>query len=231
MPSVETGVFRRPFAEQVAFFRVKLANLVPTARWDDLWKAAHDKAFMVAGAAKKDLLTDLATAVDRAIGEGKTLDAFRKEFMSIIERRGWTGFTGDESAARRAWRTRIIYQTNASVSYSAGRSAYMQEAGFPLLVYRHSEGVANPRPQHLAWNGLTLPANDPFWRTHTPPNGWGCGCYVLGARSDAGARRLGGAPDKTRPASWNEIDPETGEPAGIDKGWGYAPGRSVRATT
>ena len=47
---------RRPFAEQVAFFRGKLGNLVPTATWRDLWKSQHDRAFMVAGAAKADLL-------------------------------------------------------------------------------------------------------------------------------------------------------------------------------
>lgn len=28
---------KRPFAEQVAFFRGKLGNLVPTAKWDELW--------------------------------------------------------------------------------------------------------------------------------------------------------------------------------------------------
>lgn len=170
-PSVLSGALKKPFKEQVAFFRGKLGNLVPTRHWNDIQKAAHDKAFMVAGATKADLLTDLAAATDRAISEGKTLEAFRKDFMATIEKNGWRGFTGDESAAKRAWRTRIIYTTNCSTSYAGGRHAQLQHLS--TWVYRHCDGEMHPRPQHLAWDGLTLPQNDPFWDSHYPPNGWG----------------------------------------------------------
>ncbi|MHB1183386.1 MAG: phage head morphogenesis protein [Desulfobulbia bacterium] len=174
LPSVASGVFKRPFAEQTAFFRAKLGNLVPTERWDDIEKSAHDRAFMVAGAAKADLLTGLAAAVDRSIAEGKGLEVFRKDFMAIAERNGWRGYTGDESAPRRAWRTRVIYTTNATTSYNAGREAQIAEGGYPLKVYHHNDSVEHPRPQHLAWNGTTLPVDDPFWTAHSPQNGWGC---------------------------------------------------------
>jgi hypothetical protein len=217
-------VFRRPFAEQVAFFRGKLGNLVPTARWDDIKKSAHDRAFMVAGAAKADLLADLAGAVDKAIAEGETLDEFRKRFAAIVEKHGWHGWTGEATAAGRAWRTRIIYQTNLATSYAAGRLAQLREAGFRYWVYRHS-GAEHPRLQHLAWNGLTLPANHPFWQTHYPPNGFGCKCRVVGADGQNSIRRAGGKPGYTEPpAGWDAIDTKTGEPPGIDKGWGYMPG-------
>jgi len=225
-PSIMTGIFKRPFDEQVAFFRSKLGNLVPTRRWDDMMRSAHDTGFMVAGAAKADLLADFAAAVDRVVAEGKGLEAFRRDFMAIAERRGWAGFTGDESPARRAWRTRTIYTTNARTSYNAGRNAQLREAEYPYLIYRHGDSRV-PRPQHLAWDGLVLPADDPFWQAHKPQNGWGCTCYILGARSERGARRLGGDPEKKKPANWDEIDPKTGAPVGIDKGWDYAPGESV----
>jgi len=107
-PSALSGVFARPFNEQVAFFRNKLGNLVPTARWDDLTRSAHDTGFMVAGAAKSDLLADLAAAVDRAVTEGKGIEAFRKDFRSIVQQRGWHGWTGEGSAKMEAWRTRVI---------------------------------------------------------------------------------------------------------------------------
>lgn len=230
-PSVVSGALKLPFAEQVAFFRGKLGNLVPTARWDDLQRSAHDRGFMVAGAAKADLLADLAVAVDRTKAEGKSLEAFRQDFMATIQKHGWQGFTGDESAARRAWRTRVIYQTNAATSYAAGREAQLREGGFAFKVYHHADGVANPRPQHVAWDGLVLPVEHPFWATHSPPNGWGCGCYVTGASSHEAARRLGGDPAKTLPEGWDARDPKTGAPPGIDKGWDYAPGASVAAET
>lgn len=222
-----TAILRRPFAEQVAFFRGKLGNLVPTATWRDLRKSAHDRAFMVAGAAKADLLADLASAVDKAIADGETLDAFRRRFAEIVQRHGWHGWTGEETAAGRAWRTRVIYQTNLATSYAAGRLAQLKEAGFQYWVYRHS-GSEHPRLQHLAWNGLTLPADHPFWQTHYPPNGWGCKCRVVGADGPKSAERLGGKPGYTKPpAGWDAIDEKTGEPVGVDNGWGYMPGGTV----
>jgi hypothetical protein len=224
-PELE-AILRRPFAEQVAAFRLRLGKLKGTQRWDDLAGAEHDRAFMVAGAAKADLLADLAGAVDRAISEGTGLEAFRRDFREIVERQGWHGWTGEETERGRAWRTRVIYRTNMASTYAAARSAQLVAAGFPLWVYRHG-GSADPRPQHLAWDGLTLPADHPFWTTHGPPNGWGCSCYILGARSAAGARRLGGDPDKALPEGWDARDPRTGAPKGIDRGWDHAAGATV----
>lgn len=224
--SAVSGVLRRPFREQVAFFRGKLGNLVPTQRWDDITAEAHDTAFVVAGAQKADLLADLAASVDRAITEGKSLEAFRNDFAAAVDRHDWHGWTGEDTKGGRAWRTRTIYRTNATVSYAAGRRAQLQAGGFKFWVYRHG-GSKEPRPEHLAWDGVALPPDHPFWATHYPPSDWGCSCYVVGARTAAGVRRLGGDPDKTLPAGWDRVDPRTGEAAGIGKGWGYAPGAGV----
>jgi len=209
-----SGVFREPFQEQVAFFRQKLGNLVPTERWTDMQKEAHDKGFMVAGAAKADLLSDLAAAVDKAISQGTSLGAFRKDFKSITARHGWD-YRGEFN-----WRTKVIYQTNMATSYAAGRLAQLRDAEFTHWEYIHSNAVAHPRKQHLGWNGLVLSADDPFWNAHYPPNGWGCQCRVRGRNN----------PDKVGQAPDDEIDPRTGEPVGIDKGWGYMPGNTVSAT-
>jgi hypothetical protein len=209
-----SGVFREPFQEQVAFFRQKLGNQIPTERWTDVQKETHDRGFMVAGAAKADLLSDLAAAVDKAISQGTSLDAFRKDFKSITARHGWD-YRGEFN-----WRTKVIYQTNMATSYAAGRLAQLRDAEFTHWEYIHSNAVAHPRKQHLGWNGLVLPADDPFWNTHYPPNGWGCQCRVKGKNNPA---QVGQAPDA-------EIDPGTGEPVGIDKGWGYMPGNTVSAT-
>lgn len=220
------AVFGRPFKQQVAAFRLRLGNLAPTTRWDDIWKAEHDRAFMVAGALKADLLADLAAAVDKAISQGTTLETFRKDFREIVARNGWEGYTGSDTARGRAWRTRVIYKTNLSVSYASGRWAQLMEAKYPFLVYRHGASL-EPREQHLAWDGLILPPDHPFWASHAPPNGWGCSCYVLGARSREAARRLGGKPELELPDNWQALDPRTGAPVGIDRGWDYAPGASV----
>lgn len=216
------AVLKRPFAEQVAFFRGKLGNLVPTQTWRDLRQAEHDKAFMVAGAAKADLLADLAAAVDRAIAEGGSIGQFRRDFGAIVARTGWD-FKGG-----RNWRTRVIYTTNAATSYAAGRLAQLQQ--FAVWVYKHNDSVLHPRPIHLSWDGLVLPREHPFWQTHYPPNGWGCKCRAFGVSDPALARKLGGDPDKPLPGNWQRIDPQTGAPVGIDAGWAYAPGATATST-
>ena len=48
---------RQQFQEQIDFLRRKL-NL-PSESWRDIQSAAHDRAFVVAGATKADLLHDL----------------------------------------------------------------------------------------------------------------------------------------------------------------------------
>lgn len=221
-PSLTAG-FDRPFQEQVDFFRAKL-NL-PSEAWDDIWQAAHDRAFVVAGATKADLLDDLRQAVDKAIGQGTSLETFRKDFRAIVGKHGWQGWTGDGTPGGFAWRTRVIYETNLRSSYAAGRWAQLNDPGLQKLMpfwrYVHSERVLSPRPQHKAWGDsrLTLRHDHPFWKTHFPPNGWGCRCRVTAVPSPK-------AGDATEPPEGWDVPDETGKLPGIDKGWGYAPGNS-----
>lgn len=213
-----------PFADAVAFFRRKL-NL-PTDTWQDIWQTAHDRAFVVAGATASDLLADLRAAVDKAIATGTTLEQFRKDFRAIVAARGWTGWTGEGTAAGEAWRTRVIYETNLRTAYSAGRGAQLSSpqllAVRPYWRYIHSDTVLSPRPQHKYWGdiGLTLRHDHPWWRTHYPPNGWGCRCRVVAVRGP----REGDA--TAPPVGWDQPT-ANGTLPGIDRGWAYAPGASV----
>lgn len=216
---VTAGIaFGTPFAEQVAFLVQKL-NL-PTEVWDDIQTAAHDKAFVVAGATKADLLNDLHTAVNDYATSGNGLAAFQRDFKAIVAKHGWTGWTGEGTKEGVAWRSRVIYQTNMSTSYSAGRYQYLTQpavkAALPYWRYLHSDLVFHPRPEHQAWHGLTLPAEHPFWASHFAPNGWGCQCRIKGV-----SRREGLASTKAGlgepPEGWENN-------LGIDQGFAYTPG-------
>ena len=206
-----------PFLEALAFFRAKL-NL-PTQRWDDLLGAAHDRAFVVAGAMQADLLIDLRAAVDKAMAYGTTLATFRKDFNRIVAERGWTGWTGQGTKAGEAWRTRVIYDTNLFASYSAGRYQQMQavKATRPYWRYRHSPASLDPRPEHLAWDGKVLSADDAWWAAHYPPSGWGCKCFVE-TLSQRDVEKQG-----LKVQSGGSM-PFAGTRQGVDKGWDYAPG-------
>ena len=227
MPEIAFG--RLPFKEQIAYFRRK-GNLL-TDDWTQLWGAAHDHAFVVAGANRADLLADLRAAVDRAIAEGATLAQFRKDFDAIVAKYGWQYQGG------RNWRSRVIYETNLRSSYAAGRYAQLQRLKRvrPYWMYVHSDAVMHPRPQHLAWNGLVLHADDPWWHAHFPPGGWGCQCTVH-ALDDEGLRRLGkNGPDTAPPVAMRTVTvgtqgahPRTVEvPEGIDPGFGHTPGATA----
>ena len=214
-----------PFAEQLAFFRAKL-NL-PTQAWTDVWQAQHDFAFVVAGANRDAIVADFRAAVETAIAGGSTLEGFRKAFDAIVEKHGWSYNGG------RNWRSRIIYDTNLSTSYAAGRFEQLQDA--PYWQYVHADWVTHPRHQHKAWDGLVLAKDDPFWQTHFPPNGWGCKCSVRGMW-ERDLMRLGKDGPDDAPAV-RLVEREVGRsspngprvvqvPEGIDPGFAYTPGRA-----
>jgi hypothetical protein len=220
--------FGTPFAEQIAFLRQKL-NL-PTERWDDIERMAHDRAFIVAGVLKADLLADFHRAIEKGASQGLGITEWRKDFKQIVFNHGWTGWTGEGTKAGEAWRTKVIYQTNMSTSYAAGRWAQLNDPDLlavrPYWQYHHRDGVLHPRPLHQSWNGLTLPHDHVFWKTHFGPNGWGCHCYVtaVDGKVFASAQAAGKG---TPPAGWNIINPKTGAPVGIDKGFDYAFGANT----
>lgn len=225
--------FNRSFPEQVTFFRNKL-NL-PTTRSGQITRDQNDAAFVVAGATKADLLADLRGAVDNAISNGQSLGEFRSQFNEIVAKRGWTGWTGEDSKAGRAWRTRLIYKTNLDTSYAAGRWAQMTDPDVvrlrPYWRYVHNT-IENPRQQHQRWNNLVLRHDHPWWQTHYAPNGFGCNCGVE-TLNERGLRRLGKDGPDTAPndGTYEHVDNTTGEvvtvPNGVQPGWDYAPGQTA----
>lgn len=218
-----------PFSEQIAFFRRKL-NL-PTNAWTDIYTREHDYAFVVAGANRDALVQDFRQAVDKVIAEGGTLEQFRKDFDRIVATHGWS-YNGGHN-----WRSRVIYETNLRSSYMAGRYAQLQQvkATRPYWQYIHSDAVEHPRPEHQAWNGLVLHADDPWWQQHFPINAWGCQCSVR-ALSERDLQRLGkSGPDQAPPVVMETRTigqrspggPRTVEvPQGIDPGFEYIPGKA-----
>lgn len=215
------------FQEKIDFFKNKLR--LPTATWTDIWQQQHAKAFVIAGAMQDDLLADLQQAVAKGISGESTLAAFRQEFDAIVKKHGWSYNGG------RNWRTRVIYDTNLRMAHAAGRYQQMQQVKRtrPYWQYQHSIAVENARQQHLAWHGLVLNADDPWWDIHYPPNGWGCQCYVR-TLSKRDLERKGLTVSKAPTTQWTEktvgvrTHPRTVKVAnGVDAGFAYNPGKAA----
>ena len=207
-----TGSFGS-FEEALAYFRRKLN--FPSNRWDDLRHGEHANGFMVAGVTRMAVLDDIRIAVDAAIKKGETLEDFRARFRAIVAQYGWPGGKGDGTEAGFNWRTSVIYHTNLRTAYMAGRWESLKK--FPYLKYKHNS-VRNPREQHLRWDGLVIATNDPWWKVHYPPNGWGCRCSVIGI-SEARLRVDGKTPDAAPAATPDDPPPE----------WAYNVGESAHS--
>lgn len=221
------------FEEAIAFYRNKV--LKTTLGWTDLWQEEHSHAFMVAGANTTSLVEDFFNAIQKAkwAKDGGGYEGFRTSFDEIVKKHGWAhnGTPG--------WRSRIIYDTNITQAYNAGRYQQMVElkAFRPYWRYRHTS-TEHPRLQHLAWDGIILPADDPWFNTHYPQNGWRCRCRVesLTEREAEGHWKAKGktGPDTAPPIVWEKrwvgkrsATPRLVDtPVGIDPGFAYNPGRA-----
>ncbi len=218
-----------PFDEAIRFFRDKAS--VTTQTWTDVYAAAHSRAFMVAGAATDALVADFRREIEKALETGNSIAEFRATFDDIVLRHGW------EHTGSRNWRSRIIFDTNLRTAYAAGRYAQLTQPdtleAFPYWQYNHS-GAIHPRKEHLAWDGLTLPAADGFWRTNYPPNGWHCGCFVI-AVSGRDLRRQGKSGPDEAPDLVFRAEEVGGRkvmvPFGVDPGFEYNPGQAWLSRT
>lgn len=209
--------------------------------WQDVWQYQHDEAFTVAKMMNVDLLKDVRGAVDKAIAKGQTLQQFREELEPRMLEAGWWGqadmtdpLTGEvrtvELGSPR--RLRVIFETNMQTSYAAGHWAQIQQTknDAPFLMYDAVDD-GNTRPEHAAWDGLVLRADDTWWQTHYPPNDWGCRCSVIQLSAEQAGAMGKAEPDTAPPLQMREYtNPRTGEveqvPKGVGPGWAYAPGSS-----
>ena len=167
---------------------IKQKDLKPAFSYEDVWNEEHITSFTVAKVMQLDILKDMKKAVENAIENGETLSQFKKNLLPTLYKKEWTGkkIIKDEKTGAEVevyidtpHRLKTIYETNLRSAYMKGRfdRAYESDT-HPYLMYRVGPSKVH-RPEHLAWDGLILDKNDPFWLSHNPPNGWGCKCYTV----------------------------------------------------
>ena len=172
---------------QVALDYIKNKNLKVGFSYKDVWNEEHATSFTVAKAMQLDVLSDLHNAVTKAIEQGQSFDTFKKNLKPTLQQKGWwgrkemedplTGRTVDAQLGSDR-RLKTIYSTNLRSAYQKGQyDRTMASDMHPYLMYLIGASV-NHREEHLSWNGLILPKDDPWWDSHFPPNGWGCQCHT-----------------------------------------------------
>lgn len=246
MPQLKIGTGLITPEDAIKALELRRAKPLPTHSWLDIWQEMHTRNFTVAKSAGFDILDDIGAALDDMMKNGETFPEFARKLAPTLQDKGWWGKkpvldpdTGEVVQAQLGSmrRLEVIYDTNARVSYSAGRWAEIQRNKIdqPWLLYLHG-GSRHPRKDHLSWHNTCLPADDPWWNTHFAPNGWGCSCQVVAlsdrqkARmADAGLLKLERPPVEM--VEWP--NPRTGEimlvPKGIDPGFAHNPGQGFLA--
>ena len=197
------------FIPKEALDYIKNKNLKVGFSYKDVWNEEHATAFTVAKAMQIDVLSDLKKAVEKAIEDGQSFETFKKNIKPTLQQKGWWGkkqmtdpLTGEVIDAQLGSdrRLKTIYNVNLRSAYQKGQyDRTMASDVHPYLIYRVGNSKKH-REQHLAWDGLILPKDDPFWNNHFPPNGYGCKCYTR-AVTEARKQRYENEGIKVSPAA------------------------------
>lgn len=143
-------------------------------------------------------------------------------------------------------RLALIYNVNTRVAYNVGRYAQLMNSTDTHPFWQYVAVMdSRTRPSHAALNGLVFRYDDPFWKTHYPPNGWNCRCRVRALsqeRMDAlGLKASRGDKHLTTKQVQAAVDKATGEIINMDvttfadgarvmtpdAGWSYNPGSAA----
>ena len=220
--------------------------------WQEVWQQAQAKAFTVAGVMKMDVLVDIRQAVDQALAKGETYADFEKGLIPLLQRRGWWGRNAqtDEATGEMAgkgltpWRLKTIYQTNLQTAYSAGRYKTFSDNVAARPYWQYTAVMdRRTRPTHAAMNGLVFRADDPFWDSFYPPNGFNCRCRVralddrnvadrgIDLSSSRGRLSMIERPVSQRPdapkVDVTRFEYAPGKYVAPDVGWNYNPGKAA----
>lgn len=238
--------------ETVAYFRAKGQHI--GWNWYETAADVHARSFTVAKAARVDVLTTIQTEVERAISQGVSQQEFIDTLSPRLKKLGWWGKqvivdsagNAEEVQLGSPRRLALIYNVNTRVAYNVGRYAQLMNSTDTHPFWQYVAVMdSRTRPSHAALNGLVFRYDDPFWKTHYPPNGWNCRCRVrtlsqermnaLGLQATQGDKYL--TTKKVQAA----VDKATGEMIEMDvttfadgarvmtpdAGWSYNPGSAA----
>ena len=201
---------------------IKRKKLKVTFDSGDVWPDEHASIFTSAKVTELDILSDLKSSLQKALEEGQSWSSWRRDLRQNLADKGWwgrrevvdqrTGEVGEVDLSSPA-RLRLIYKMNTRQAYAAGQWERIQRTKnvLPFLLRTLGPSVKH-RPQHVAWAGLLLPADDPWIASHPCPGAeFGCNCrYRQVGRAEAAKLKAEGIPSP----GTQEINPDTGLPTG-----------------
>ena len=118
--------------------------------------------------------------------------SFRKQLEAALVKDGkmvpWNDFKNSAAVLNADYNKRWL---RAEYSHTVAKANMAQKWGefeegkelYPNLKF-HTVGDARVRESHKVYDGLVLPINHPFWKTHMTPLEWGCRCTITQTDDD-----------------------------------------------
>lgn len=125
----------------------------------DVWQFSSAKNYQE--------LRDLTLLLKDEKGELRSLSDFKKEASKVI------------GSYNENW---IETEVNTAIASSQNAARWIEfqqdKDTIPNLEYQ-TVGDSSVRSEHQVLDGIIKAIQDVFWKTHYPPNGWGCRCEAV----------------------------------------------------
>ncbi|MDR0233661.1 MAG: minor capsid protein [Zoogloeaceae bacterium] len=232
---------RLPPKEALDYLRGRGA-LTVTYSWQDLWQEEHAHQFTVSRLTRLDILRAIQEAITASVNGDLTRADWMRDTEALLKKEGWWGEkeiidrkTGETvKTVFDSKRLNLIFDTNTRQAYAAGKWQRIERAkkSHPYVRYI-TKRDSRVRDAHKPWDNLTLPVDDPFWDTHSPPCDFRCRCRVTNMTREDYDQWAANGQIKTMPPKERMIEyenPRTGEvtrvPYGVNPGFAYNVGKT-----
>lgn len=135
----------------------------------ELHYALENNAFIFSGFKAYHSLMEAGLSMIGSDGRVKPFSAFLQDVRAINAR------------YNENWLRAEYNHALASSQMAAKWSSLEKNPDRYMLQYRTARDT-RVREEHAALDGITLPADDPFWDRYYPPNGWNCRCNAVQVR-------------------------------------------------
>lgn len=170
-----------PHTEAIDFIKSK--PVVSREVFAGLLPELRARAFLISGVEAANVVQDIRDRI-ADLPAGANWDDVKKDLIADLH--PWLANDDDPENTRAAERrAELLLRTHGFQAYQASAYQVMdrQREVFPFWQY-HSMGDDHVRAMHAALDGVVLPANHEFWKTHFPPWEFGCRCQVIPISED-----------------------------------------------
>jgi SPP1 gp7 family putative phage head morphogenesis protein len=169
------------FDEAIEWFEKRLP--VTRAQLAKLSKAARNRAWWISGVAQLDVVDQVQRSILKAIETGIPFEEWQGKIEAALTK-AW----GMKDSAR----VETIFRNATQHAYNAGRIKQLKEPSIAKTrPYWEFDAIDDQRlsPICRAANGTILPADDPWWKTHTPLLHHRCRSRIRALRTEQALRK------------------------------------------